>query len=79
MDKVQVHDGGSPFPSNANVVESSATPRASTAQAANALEALAGHGAFLLFACEIVGTGSLGVPVLAVGCVSHPGKHASGV
>ena len=36
-----------------------------SAQAATALEPLAGHFAFLLFVCGIVGTGLLAVPVLA--------------
>jgi NRAMP (natural resistance-associated macrophage protein)-like metal ion transporter len=36
-----------------------------SAQAAKALEPLAGHWAFLLFVCGIVGTGLLAVPVLA--------------
>jgi NRAMP (natural resistance-associated macrophage protein)-like metal ion transporter len=38
---------------------------ATSAQAARALEPLAGHWAFLLFVCGIVGTGLLAVPVLA--------------
>jgi NRAMP (natural resistance-associated macrophage protein)-like metal ion transporter len=41
------------------------TDIATSAQAARALEPLAGHWAFLLFVCGIVGTGLLAVPVLA--------------
>jgi len=37
----------------------------SAAQAAEALRPLAGHFAFLLFACGIIGTGLLAVPILA--------------
>lgn len=41
------------------------TEISTSAQAAKALEPLAGHFAFLLFVCGIVGTGLLAVPVLA--------------
>jgi len=41
------------------------TDIATSADAAKALEPLAGHWAFLLFVCGIVGTGLLAVPVLA--------------
>ncbi|HZQ71680.1 MAG TPA: Nramp family divalent metal transporter [Burkholderiales bacterium] len=42
-----------------------ATEIQSAAQAAEVLRPLAGHFAFLLFACGIIGTGLLAVPVLA--------------
>jgi NRAMP (natural resistance-associated macrophage protein)-like metal ion transporter len=41
------------------------TEISSSAQAANALEPLAGRFAFVLFVCGIVGTGLLAIPVLA--------------
>ena len=41
------------------------TEISTSAQAAKALQPLAGHFAFLLFVCGIVGTGLLAVPVLA--------------
>jgi Mn2+/Fe2+ NRAMP family transporter len=41
---------------------------ATAKQAAEALLPLAGHGAYLLFALGLIGTGMLGVPVLAGSC-----------
>ncbi len=55
---------------------------ATAVQAAQALEPLAGHGAALLFALGIIGTGLLGVPVLAGSvayAVAEAGKWRMGM
>src|SRR5207253_11348262 len=53
------------FTAAATLVTRGSTEISTSAQAATALEPLAGRFAFLLFVCGIVATGLLAVPVLA--------------